>query len=364
MPLLLRVLPLLLGVWLATASLPDLFRKSKEQFQLGSYAEALKTLEALDAGSQKPGFEQDRAALLPGLLFYRGCSLAALGRVEEARQVFEQFLALAPNTQLDPSRYPRSVIAAFESARKSVGRGGPEPGAAEGSLAAAYAGFPRPDLAGVETPGEEWADGPVRNLLTAEERRAFARQSDPVARSEFVTSFWQSRDATPETPANEFREEFAKRTAFADANFAQDEVRGSLTDRGMVFILLGPPSYSGRKPLMTGDDVADSSGLSRYGRAEIKGAEKGGGSSTTKMARIDRVNGPGTKIQDAASNWIEVWHYLRQNLPREIPNQELEFQFVTKVGYGKNVLQRETAVLTALERAKTVARRGQTLPRS
>lgn len=361
MPLLIRVLPLLLGVWLATASLPELFRKSKEQFQLGSYAEALKTLETLDAESQKPGVEQDRAALLSGLLFYRGCSLAALGRAEEARQVFEQFLAFAPNTQLDPSRYPRSVIAAFESARKSVERGGPEQ-AAEGGLAAAYAAFPRPELAGVETPGEEWADGPVRNLLTAEERRAFARLSDPVARSEFVTNFWKSRDATPETPANELREEFAKRAAFADANFAQDEVRGSLTDRGIVFILLGPPSYSGRKPLMTGDDVADSSGLSRYGRAEITGAEKGGGSSTAKMARIDRVSGPGSKVQDAASNWIEVWHYLRKNLPREIPDQELALEFVTKAGYGKNVLQRDSRALNALDRAKAVARRGGPTP--
>lgn len=122
----------------------------------------------------------------------------------------------------------------------------------------------------------------------------------------------------------------------------------------MVFILLGPPSYSGRKPLMTGDDVADASGLSRYGRAEITGAEKGGGSSTAKMARIDRVSGPGSKIQDAASNWIEVWHYLRRNLPREIPDQELALEFVTKVGYGKNVLQRDTKALNALERARAV----------
>jgi GWxTD domain-containing protein len=351
MPLPLRVLPLLLGVWLATASLPELFRKSKEQFQLGSYAEALKTLETLDAESQKPGVEQDRAALLPGLLFYRGCSLAALGRAEEARQTFEQFLAFAPHTQLDPSRYPRSVIAAFETARKSAEGARPDQGA-EGGLAAAYVGFPRPEPSGGETPGEAWADGPVRFLLTADERRAFARLSDPVARSEFVTNFWKSRDATPETPANEFREEFAKRADFADKNFAQDEVRGSLTDRGMVFILFGPPSYSGRKPLMTGDDVADSSGLSRYGRAEIAGAEKGGGSSTARMARIDRVSGPGTKVQDAASNWIEVWHYLRKNLPREIPNSELVLEFVTKVGYGKNVLQRDTQALNALDRVR------------
>ena len=353
MPLLMRFLPVLLGVWLATVSLPELFRKSKEQFQLGSYAEALKTLEMLDAESQKPGVERDRAALLPGLLFYRGCSLAALGRAEEARQVFEQFLVFSPNTQLDPSRYPRSVIAAFESARSPVERGGPEP-AAESGLAAAYAAFPRPEFAGVETPGVEWVDGPVRNLLTGEDRRAFARLSDPVARSEFVTNFWKNRDATPETPANEFREEFAKRAAFADANFAQDEVRGSLTDRGMVFILLGPPSYSGRKPLMTGDDVADASGLSRYGRAEIAGAEKGGGSSTAKMARIDRVSGPGSKIQDAASNWVEIWHYLRRNLPKEIPDQELALEFVTKVGYGKNVLQRDTKALNALERSRAI----------
>src|SRR5437867_1914342 len=98
-----RVLPLLLGLWLATVPLPELFRKSKEQFQIGSYADALKTLETLEAESQKPGVERDRAALLPGLLFYRAASLAALGRAEEARQVFEQFLALAPNTQLDPA---------------------------------------------------------------------------------------------------------------------------------------------------------------------------------------------------------------------------------------------------------------------
>ena len=351
MVLLVRVPPLLLGLWLTTASMPDIFHKAKEQFQLGAYEQALKTLETLDAESQQPGAERERSALLPALLFYRGASLAALGHAEEARSSFEQYLALQPNGQIDPGRYPRSVVAAFESARKSVEhtRNGPR---VEAPLAAAYSAFPKPELVEAEAAGEDWASGPVRHLLSPEEKRSFAALSDAISRSEFVANFWKSRDQTPETPANEFREEFARRVVFCDARFTQDEMRGSLTDRGMVFILLGPPSYSGRKPLMTGDDIADSSGLSLYSRAVVESAGKGGKTNTSRVAQMDKVSGPGTKIQDAASNWVEVWHYLRRDMPKAFPYQELEFQFVTKVGYGKSVLQRDETPLNALDRAR------------
>jgi GWxTD domain-containing protein len=334
------------------ATLPELFHMSKEQYQSGAYSQALKTLEILDVESQKPGFERDRAALLPALLFYRGASLAQLGRKEEARETFESYLSQQPGAQLDPARYPRPVIAAFDEARRAVERRSAAP-KEEGVLAAAYAAFPRPQSSTVETPGEDWSEGPVRALLTPEEKREFERRFDAASRAEYVEAFWKARDPRPETPENEFREEFAKRVAFADSRFNQDETRGSLTDRGVVFLLFGPPSYSGRKPLQTGDDVADASGLSRYSRAEVEGASHpGGGSSTDRMARIAKVTGPGTKIQDAASNWVEVWHYLRRDLPRALPYQELEFQFVTKVGYGKNVLQRDETPLNALERAR------------
>ena len=339
-------------------SLPDLFHKSKEQFQLGAYADALTTLETLDQASRQPGMEKDRAALLPGLLFYRGASLAAMGQADDAEAVFQEYLAYQPNAQIDPARYPATVVAALDHARHSASRARAAEVGSDASLAAAYLAFRRPDLEQAEDPSAEWLEGPIKFLLSNEEKREFTRLSDPVARSEFVANFWKSRDPRPETPANELRDEFARRVAFADAHFTQDEVRGSLTDRGMVFVLLGPPSYSGRKPLRTGEDVADASGLSRYGRAEITGAGKAGPSNTDRMARIDKVTGPGTKIQDAASNWIEVWHYLRRNLPREIPFQELELEFVTKAGYGRNVLQRDTAALTALDRARLAVRRG------
>ena len=350
-------LPLLLSVLLAAATLPELFQKAKSQFKLGAYGDALATLSVLDAESAKPGLETQRQAVLPGLLFYKGASLAAMGKSAEAEETFEAFLALQPGIQLDPAVYPKPVVTALETARKNLAN---RPGASRpeetGVIANAYRGFIPPAGHADESAREDWADGPVRWLLTAEERRAFAEAVDPVTRSELIATFWRVRDPMPETPENEFREEFDRRVAFADVRFAQDEVRGSLTDRGMVFVLLGPPTYSGRRPMKTGDDSADASGLSRYTPSEIRAASQPAGSNAEREARQGQVSGPGTSILDAAANWIEAWHYERANLPKEIPNQSLEFDFVTKVGYGKNVLQRDQAILTALDRSRAMAK--------
>ncbi|HVE65379.1 MAG TPA: GWxTD domain-containing protein, partial [Thermoanaerobaculia bacterium] len=141
-----------------------------------------------------------------------------------------------------------------------------------------------------------------------------------------------------------------------DSRFTQAETRGSMTDRGMVFLLLGPPTYVGRKPLTAGDDANDSSALFRFRRADVRIASLPGGTRKDQVARVDRVTGPGNSVNDAASNWREVWHYRREHLPREVPYLQVDFDFVTKQGYGENVLQRETQVLDTLERAKAKLR--------
>ncbi len=352
------LVPLLVSVLFATASLSELFQKAKTEFKLGSYSAALSTLERLDAESSRPGLEKQREAVLPGILFYRGASLAALGKSAEAESAFEAFLRLQPGAELDPAVYPKPVIAAIEAARKNLAKAPGDSRPEEtGTLAMAYRAFPRPMSHADESMRENWADGPVRWLLTPDERRDYEGLVDPISRSELIANFWRTRDPRPDTPDNEFREEFDKRVAFADSRFVQDEVRGSLTDRGMVFILMGPPSYSGRRPLKTGEDVADDPGLSRYSPSEIHAASGPGGSNTDRAARQTQVTGPGTSILDASSNWKEVWHYQRSNLPKAIPDLELEFTFLTKSGYGKNVLQRDTNILTALDRSKTIAKR-------
>jgi GWxTD domain-containing protein len=348
---------LVIGLPLSAQGLGDSFQKAKEQVKMARWTDALGTLEGLDKASQAPGFEAQRKQLEPALAFYRGVCLANLDRPAEAQAQFQTYLAANPNASLDRAMYSKKAVEALETARKTTARQGESPSGLP-SLAAAYRDFRVTDAAAKESPSEKWADGPVRVLLTTEDKRDWAALSDAVSRSEYVTKFWAVRDRTPETPENEFRQEFEKRVAFADKYFTEDEVRGSLTDRGMVFLVLGPPTYAGRKPISAGEDTAESQGLSSVGRhdADIAVASLGAGTakatSGQKAALADSMSGPGTTIREASPNWREVWHYRRELLPQGVPYQQVDFEFITRKGYGKNVLQRDSAALTTLEIAK------------
>ena len=183
-----------------------------------------------------------------------------------------------------------------------------------------------------------------------------------MARSEFVEKFWASRDPTPGTPENESRKEFERRVAFADDRFGQGEVYGSMTDRGMVFVLLGPPTYAGRKPVSTGEDSTLAQGLSTTQRHDpnLAVAQKSGSSTSGQIAAMaDRNSGPGKTITDASANgWREVWHYRKEALPQGVPYQQVDFDFVTRKGYGENVLQRDSPAVTTIEIAREKFRAG------
>lgn len=53
--------------------------------------------------------------------------------------------------------------------------------------------------------------------------------------------FWKKHDPTPGTPENELEEEFVDRVTYANKHFSVGKLLGSLTDRGHVYIKLGPP---------------------------------------------------------------------------------------------------------------------------
>ncbi len=333
-----------------------LFLKAKEQFRLAQYGAALVTLDAVAAEAEKPGNEKYQTQLPAGLAFYRGACFAALGRTDEAREKFETFLTYQPNASLDPSAYPPKVIAALDETRREMNVVAQKP-ADTGTLAASYRAYHAPIEKGAEEAGEDWAEGPVRFLLTADQRLDYERLHDPASRSEFITEFWKGRDPKSETPENEARIEFERRVAFADSRFSQDETRGGLTDRGMVFILLGPPTWVGRKPITTGEDPADPKGMSMYSDLDVKNALRG---KTGAGAAItyDKMTSTGTKLPNADGNYREVWHFRRELLPAAVSYQQVDFEFITRQGYGQNVWQREPRTLTTLEKARSAVRAG------
>jgi GWxTD domain-containing protein len=335
------------------SSLPDLFLKAKEQFRAGAYERALATLEQLDRESQISNDKAVRLQLLPALQFYRGAALASLGRTPEAIEQFQLFLAQQPNANLDPAMYAPAVIRALEEARKQASKNRPNQETPESTIVADYQSFRAPEQPLTADLDERWGDGPVHYLMTPEEHKAWRELATQQARGEWVANFWKRHDPSPETPANEFRAEFAKRVAFADSRFRQGETRGSLTDRGMVFILVGPPTYIGRKPLQTGDDANDSSGLSRYSGIDIANAVVSSTSSEQRNRRIDAMTGPTATITDvSAASYLEIWHYRKERLPKNVPYLQVDFQFVTRRGYGQEVLQREPRALETLDRAR------------
>jgi GWxTD domain-containing protein len=67
-----------------------------------------------------------------------------------------------------------------------------------------------------------------------------------------MADFWSKRDPDPTTDANEFKEEFERRIEYANKHFNEGR-RGMNTDRGRIYIYLGPPEKTDYYALVQDD---------------------------------------------------------------------------------------------------------------
>ena len=81
----------------------------------------------------------------------------------------------------------------------------------------------------------------ARLIMTKEEVKIFERLPDAESRKEFIADFWLKRDPDPDTPDNDYRREFEARVEFVNKRFNKEGGPGYNTDRGRVYILMGPP---------------------------------------------------------------------------------------------------------------------------
>ena len=339
----LAALMLLSAATLWAQSLPELFQQAKTQVRSESWSDALATLDRLEAEAAKPGNEAASAQLAGPIAFYRGVCEANLGRADNAQADFAAYLRQKPDSTIDTAIYSKKAVAAYEAARKEValeaaGREGSGPSNASTTLLRRFQEFKSPPNMG-EKPDEGWADGPVKWIITADEKAAWVGLTDGAERAEFVEKFWERRNPKPGPEHNIARTGFDRRVAFADAYLGQDEQgRGSLTDRGMVFVLLGPPSWTGRKPVMANEErsISDGAGLEEQ----------------WWMGARNSIHIDGQRATNA-DGFREIWHYLRDALPKGVSASQVNVVFLTKTGYGRSVLQREPATLSALDAARS-----------
>lgn len=309
----------------ADPTLPELFKRAKDEFAAGSYQRSLTDFDLLDTNSAKPGFEADRAKLIPVLTFYRGANLAALGRKDDAKEAFISYLGYVPNAAIASPPFPKATVDLFEQARKeAAGR--------TNTVSTAFAAFIKP--ADWSLPADEhWIESPVKYLLTPAQKKEYATFTTNGERASFIESFWRQLDPTPATEVNELRNEFDRRLAFADANLSTPKLAGHLTDRGAVFAILGAPTYVGVKDLAAGDETMD----------QLRGGGRGYGGR-----ELERQGHHGQR---------ESWYYRPGRIPAGVPFPEVRVDFITKEGYGTSVMQKDAGPIQTLGIAADAVRR-------
>ena len=131
----------------------------------------------------------------------------------------------------------------------------------------------------------EWAEGPARWLLQPSERREMRQVQGPEDAAAFIEEFWSRRDPRPQEPGNPYRAAYEQRVAAADVLYAEEGIRGSLTDRGRALILLGSPTHL---------------------------------SITTRPALAWETQSPDDKRVTTERMSVEVWGYRREDLPASV----------------------------------------------
>ena len=102
----------------------------------------------------------------------------------------------------------------------------------------------------------DWTDGPEGFLLTKKEKKAWGKIGSDAEAERFIELFWARRNPEPTSPFNAFRAEFEAKVRFADENFGYGAVRGSLSERGWVLMLMGKPHGRDLRESFQAQDLA------------------------------------------------------------------------------------------------------------
>lgn len=307
---------------------PDPIEQIRQAMNERRFAAALTLLQsAIDETSNITDTKQKNHTLAT-LYFYTAVVAAEIEDEESARAALASYFSVAGNGgEYDREKYGYRFNVLFdeEFKRRSEAKN-------EGiSYTAIYPDFA--SFAAVEIPPSapaNFIESPeFRALATTAEQNEWKTLRSDSDRVSFVERFWSVRDLSPETPANEFRTEFMRRVRYADKVFGTASARGSLTDRGRVFIILGQPERVFLEKLTTSDrpetaitasSITSESAASPLAEAQLRATQS---------------------QKSVAADMIERWVYRPSQLPVSVPSAGVRFAFARREGHPDVVLQRE-----------------------
>lgn len=141
----------------------------------------------------------------------------------------------------------------------------PQPPQAAQSPSAPQPPQPPPPPPPPPSPYAKWVNQDAAYIIAKEEKLRFELLGSDDEREMFIQQFWTRRDPTPATPENEFKVEHYRRISYANERFMTSRQPGWRTDRGMIYIVNGPPDGIESNPGMQREKwVYISSGLRVY----------------------------------------------------------------------------------------------------
>jgi len=184
----------------------------------------------------------------------------------------------------------------------------------------ALAAGPAGDEASWDKPDKKWRSGPVKYLLTKDEDKEYKGLETDEARAKFVQSFWERRDPSPGTPANEYRDAFYTNAREATARFAEEGGKGWQDDRGKIYILLGPPDDMSDQEGLIGDSgVQLPTSAGGYGSAPDSTVATQGQSRTVKFIYLTNPLGPPGRLELTFNSDVTGGFRLQDRLDWDTP---------------------------------------------
>ena len=186
---------------------------------------------------------------------------------------------------------------------------------------------------------KKWMEKEVGAIITEQEKSIF-QQISKDDRKLFKEIFWMRRDFDPTTSDNEYEDVFKERVKIADdtREFKARGIKGSESEMGMIFVLLGTPD---RREQARAADIA---GLPSVGGGGQGGGPAGSGGEAQPGGADQQPRGGG-----GGNSNLMTWIY--DGGPQSLTPNGLVIEFRRQQNFGFRILNGED-IASGIEGAK------------